>query len=102
MTHADRIATIQAELQALLEVRVATLLGQIKAVQELTAQLAQTTQEIERQGELAEHLQALRADNSAARERLRRLHDGLDHLRSVRDDVLSSLESVGRDLAKAD
>lgn len=103
-TH-DDLASIQAQLEAALEERITDLMGQIKAVQEVTAQIASATMDIRRQETLREQLEEelgslltesieLEQSNEERQARLDKLKEHVAKMRDLRAELMSGLAEL--------
>ncbi len=101
----DTLAAIQAQLEATLEERITDLMGQIKVVQEITAQIASATLDIRRQEALREQLEKelgslltesieLEQTNDERQARLDKLKEHVEKMRSLRAELMSGLADL--------
>lgn len=94
-TNSERLATIQADLNNLLEQRIGDLLGVVRAAQELTRQIIATEEEIRRQERIRERLQAelgpLKADAEGRRTEVddlkKLLHERMGNLSGLKGEI---------------
>ena len=107
---ADRLRAIQEDLNAVLEERVTDLLAHMKAIQEVTAQIAATEVEIRRQEALKEHLEGelepltseaddLRAENAELQGKVDKLQENVSKMRKLREELMGNLSGLSKGLA---
>ena len=105
----DRLGAIRDEFQAVLEERITDLLGQVKAVQQLTRHIASIEVDMQRQeamrGELEAELdplnskfEALKEENGEIQVRVESLKGKVESMRRMRAELVSNLSGLTSDL----
>lgn len=105
----ERLRAIQEELNGVLEARITDLLGHVRAVQEVTARIASTSSEIQRQEQLRELLDAelssldgqsesLRTDNARIEEKVTALRANVQQMRKLRAELMSDLTGLSGEM----
>jgi hypothetical protein len=100
MSDTDRLRAIQQEVNEVLEERMTDLLGRIKAVRDVTLQIASTDVEIQRQEHNAEMLDAdlAQARSTAQKleilQRAELLREGAGRARVQREQLIEQLATV--------
>jgi prefoldin subunit 5 len=95
MSDLDRLAHLQHSLEAGLEERISSLLGQIQAMQRVTAQLSRTATELQRSQDLLLELEASEGADETA---IIAMSDASLSLERATDGLMSQLERLGADL----
>lgn len=106
---AERLQAIQNELTDLLESRLGDLLGVIQATEEVTRQIVETEQEIQRQSSLRERLEAelpslqtqkkgLSGETKELQNRVDGLKHKVDHLQALREELMNNLSHLKGEL----
>ena len=101
----DRLASIQSDLNSLLETRIGNLLGVVRAAQEVTRQIVATEEEIRRQTAIKDALEAelsplrtraagLEGENSELRARVDGMKNNVDRMKSLRDQLMNNLANL--------
>ena len=105
----DRLAAIEEELGSILEERVTELLAHMRALREVTSQIAATEMDIRRQehvhaqleselGPLSARSEALDNENQEIQRRVDELRDNVSRARKVREELMSNLSGLTSEL----
>ena len=108
-TNPERLATIQSDLNNLLEHRIGNLLGVVRAAQEVTRQIIAAEEEIRRQtlikeqletdlGPLKSQAEGLGTENRELRHRVDSMKNNVDRMKSLRDELMSNLSNLKGEL----
>ena len=108
-TNSERLATIQSDLNTLLEQRIGNLLGVVRAAQEVTRQIIAAEEEIRRQtlvkdqlesdlGPLRSQADDLTVENRELRHRVDALKGNVDRMKTLRDELMSNLSNLKGEL----
>ena len=108
-TNPERLATIQSDLNTLLEQRIGNLLGVVRAAQEVTRQIIAAEEEIRRQTLIKDQLEAdlgplksqadgLGTENRELRHRVDSMKNNVDRMKSLRDELMSNLSNLKGEL----
>lgn len=108
-TNSERLATIQADLNTLLEQRIGDLLGVVRAAQEVTRQIVAAEEEIRRQTLIKDQLEGdlgpmksqaagLTAENRELKLRVDALKANVDRMRTLRDELMDNLSNLKGEL----
>jgi len=101
-TDADQLQALKAQFDALLENRVGVLLGEVKAIQELTRRIAALEADIHRNQELSGPLRTeaagLESDNKALRTKVDQLKDHVGKMRAMKKELMSNLTTLKSEL----
>ncbi len=94
----DRMRAIHDELNGILEARITELLGQIKAVQEVTLQVVTAEQDIRRHQQMRHQLESelgpLQAETTESQARVDAMRDTVTRMRQLRDELQSHLSGL--------
>jgi hypothetical protein len=103
MSSNDRLNALKKELNELLEVRIGSLLGVVRATQQVTRDLIATEDEIRRQTFVRESLQAELGPGPGPdatphqrdlQSRLERVQENVERMKSLRDELLNNLATL--------
>lgn len=94
----DRMRAIHDELNGILEARITELLGQVKAVHEVTLQVVSAEQDIRRHEQMRQQLESelepLQAENTDAQQRVNAMRETVSRMRKLRDELQSHLSGL--------
>lgn len=105
----DRLAAIEDELSGILEERITELLAHMRALREVTSQIAATELDIRRQeqvhgqleselGPLTARSDALDEENEEIQRRVDALRENVSRARKLREELMSNLSGLTSEL----
>lgn len=104
MSETDRLRTLTHEVQATLEERISDLLGQMKAIREVTTQIATIDGEINGEAAAADELEASLASVSKSSQKLEimqkieGMRQTVEQGQAYREQLLDQLDQLAADL----
>ena len=98
----EQLRALKAQFDALLEGRIGDLLGQVRAIQELTRRISATEAEIRRNEELTAPMEAelgsLTQENQGLQARVTQLKDHVGTMRAMKKELMSNLTTLKSEL----
>lgn len=98
----EQLHALKAQFDALLETRIGELLGQVRAIQELTRRITATEAEIRQNEQLAapmeEELGTLTTENQGLQSRVNQLRDHVAKMRAMKKELMSNLTTLKNEL----